>query len=158
MAQYRYRLCRRWDCGEGLCLWVMLNPSKATATKDDNTITRCIAFSKSWGYQRMAVVNLSPLRATNPKELRPVPVDMFKKNLRVVRRYVDKADAVVLAYGSDVVRVPEAERVLAYLRNQSKSMWCLVINSDGHPRHPAARGPHSIPSDTELQPYYWPER
>ena len=34
-GQYRYRLGRLWDESLPVCLWIMLNPSKADADIDD---------------------------------------------------------------------------------------------------------------------------
>jgi hypothetical protein len=50
-------------------LWVMLNPSTATETKPDQTISKCIGFTKLWGWHAFHVVNLFAMRATEPKDL-----------------------------------------------------------------------------------------
>lgn len=65
---YRYTLRRSWwtkitvtrhkgEVAPSLVTWLMLNPSTADATKDDPTIRRCIAFSKSWGFDGLTIVN-----------------------------------------------------------------------------------------------------
>ena len=45
----------------------MLNPSTADETTDDPTIRRVIDFSRRWGFSRLIVVKLVPLRSTDPK-------------------------------------------------------------------------------------------
>jgi hypothetical protein len=46
--KYRYRLTRTWDDRQ-LLPFVMLNPSRADAKKDDSTTTRCMKFAMREG-------------------------------------------------------------------------------------------------------------
>lgn len=48
-GKYRYSLMRRLATGRGTVLFVGLNPSTATATEDDHTVTRCVRFAQAWG-------------------------------------------------------------------------------------------------------------
>ena len=68
--KYRYSLLREWDDTRHKCLFIMLNPSTADASRDDPTIRRCIAFAKREGCGGLHVVNLFAYRATDPVELR----------------------------------------------------------------------------------------
>lgn len=69
-GKYRYWLERSWEeTGKGFVNWIMLNPSTADAEIDDQTIRKCIGFSKLWGYDGMHVVNLFAFRATDPESL-----------------------------------------------------------------------------------------
>ena len=67
--KYRYSLTRIWDEDKPNVMFVMLNPSTADEKNDDPTIRRCINFAKDFGAGGIYVVNLFPLRATNPNEL-----------------------------------------------------------------------------------------
>lgn len=66
---YRYSLIREWDPTKGHCCFVMLNPSKATATVNDPTVARCMGFAERWGFGSLQVVNLFALRSTDPRAL-----------------------------------------------------------------------------------------
>jgi hypothetical protein len=67
--RYRYLLRRDISGGDGICTFILLNPSTADATKDDPTSRRCANFARDWGYGTMLMVNLFAYRATNPKDL-----------------------------------------------------------------------------------------
>ena len=47
----------------------MLNPSTADHLADDPSITRCMSRAVAGKFGRLDVVNLFPLRATDPNEL-----------------------------------------------------------------------------------------
>jgi hypothetical protein len=57
-GQYRYRLWRVWDDCLPLMVFVMQNPSTATADADDPTIRKCIGFAKRHGYGGVSVRNV----------------------------------------------------------------------------------------------------
>ena len=67
-GRYRYTLHRQWGNG-GHVLWVMCNPSTATATVDDPTVRRELGFARDWGFGRYVKVNAYGLRSTDPKGL-----------------------------------------------------------------------------------------
>ena len=46
----RYSLYRIWEKRLPKVLFIMLNPSLASANKNDPTIKKLITFSKSWGF------------------------------------------------------------------------------------------------------------
>src|ERR1035438_9465086 len=64
---------RRWwiDRPKRWAAWLMLNPSKADAERDDPTMRRVIHFSQSWGYDGCTVVNLYPFITSDPRKLWP---------------------------------------------------------------------------------------
>ncbi len=138
-GQLRFTLERRLSYLEtARILWVMLNPSTATVTHNDRTIRRCIGFSKRWGYGQMTVVNLSPLRATKPKHLRPISDTDFVFNLVRIGAAIQNAHGVILAYGGNVGQIPRGDLAVQYLRwRQSDVQYlCLGRNADNPPKHP----------------------
>ena len=106
--RYRYLLTRRIDVDPGPggpaagVTFIGLNPSVADERADDPTIRRCIGFARRWGAPRLSVVNLSPLVATYPADLRaagPEPADVAAANLEHVASVTGGGEMVVAAWG-----------------------------------------------------------
>jgi hypothetical protein len=132
---YRYSLTRTWDTGQTLA-WVMLNPSTADADQDDATIRRCIAFSQSWGYGRLVVVNLFALRATDPKELKSAADPIGPGNDVHLMSTLHFADAILCAWGVGGELHGRGERIKERLRAAKLSACCLGLTRGGQPKHP----------------------
>lgn len=127
--KYRYTLYREWDKRKPSILFIMLNPSTADDKEPDNTITRVINFSKSWGYGSVHVGNLYAYRSKDPKVLKTVEDPEGKENMTHVRTLVGLVDKVIYAWGyrgkepqwlSDIVTTP----------------YCIKVTDKGIPRHP----------------------
>lgn len=134
-GRYRYRLERRWAPGAPL-LWVMLNPSTADATEDDNTIRRVVRFTQREGFGAAVVVNLFAWRATDPTDLfRCVGPEGPDNDWHLMREACEAA-RVVVAWGNVSGRMLPARvrRVLEQLA--PRELWCLGTTAAGHPRHP----------------------
>ncbi len=142
---YRYRLDRWWGDGARV-VWVMLNPSTADADEDDPTIRRVMRFSRDWGYDGCTVVNLYPLRATKPADLRRwlrrhVIAPAMIENAKYVERLTVDAPLTIAAWGAhadpdDVLPPPQT--------------WCHlgITPKTGQPRHPLF-----VPASTKPSPF-----
>lgn len=137
---YRHLLWRRWGQAPKTC-FVMLNPSTADHAVDDPTIRRCVSFARQSG--GLNVINLSPFRATDPKELyREVELHGIPPLEGLVA--LEDSSEVLVAWGamsgaSPAVRIrmhQEAERIVAHARALSLPVFCLGANNDGSPKHP----------------------
>lgn len=142
-GKYRYTLARWWHMpsfSAGMVLWVMLNPSTADGSVDDNTIRRCINFSRDWGYEAMTVVNLYAYRATKPLDLwqrAQQGKDIIgPKNDKWIRREAYHAQRIILAWGgnSDFARPRTVTEEL--LEPYGRRLYCLGYTTAGHPVHP----------------------
>lgn len=164
---YRYRLWREWrlhplpaqwdmwtdedgrpivdgagkQSGEPkACVFVMLNPSTADGDQDDRTIGRCVGFAKTWGYDRLEVLNLFAYRATDPRELLALTHDrdpVGEHNLRAFNRVLSdshKVGLVVCAWGTHGSHLGQDETALGWIGEQER--FALGLTKDGHPRHP----------------------
>jgi hypothetical protein len=109
-----------------------LNPSTADEISDDNTVRRCINFSKDWGYGGFCMTNIFAFRATDPRDMKaqedPVGPDNDKWLLSV---YKD-AGLVVAAWGTHGGFLERDKQVLKLLGQ----IQCLGVNQDRSPKHP----------------------
>jgi len=160
---YRYRYLLAWPTGLnddlGLAphdpryaLFVLANPSTATAEVTDPTVARCIAYAKRWGYGWCHVVNVRAWRATDPKL---VPSDSTAisdpkqpmRNDDAICMQAHHAAIVVCGWGK--LAGTRGPHVLALLRKVGVTPYALALNDDGTPRHPLARGKLALRKDAQ---------
>jgi hypothetical protein len=138
-GRYRYRLDpRRWSAGPVL-LWLMLNPSKATAVVPDPTKTRVVTFSRDAGYGACMIGNLYAWRSTDPKALRAAgDLAIGPENDGHIRRMLAECDAVVCAWGGSLPPSGRARAsdVLALVRSAGHVPLALRVTKGGQPAHP----------------------
>lgn len=133
---YRYLLWRQWSETGGRCLWIMLNPSTADETKLDQTIRKCVAFSKFWGFGGLEVVNLFALRATDPKVMLQHKEPIGASNDEAITRAAQRAGRILAAWGKHGEHRGRAAFVESMVRSLSREVYCLGVNGDNSPRHP----------------------
>jgi hypothetical protein len=130
---YRYEFHREWGTGAGRVVWVLLNPATGdTDRKRRPTLGRCIAWSKTWGYDGLSIVNLFAFRATKPKALLGAGDPVGPQNDATLLRITGGADRVVAAWGAHG-RLLNRGRDVAALLPQAQ---CLGHTTRGQPRHP----------------------
>lgn len=143
---YRYRLTRRWGAGRVMA-WVMLNPSTADATEDDQTIRRCRSFAEREGCGGIVVVNLYALRSTDPRHLldHPDPEGPSNPMAWAIALYGANLAYVVAAWGhgAGMSGLPDSQALAGYC---AAPFHCLGTTKGGAPRHPAR-----LAADTPLE-------
>lgn len=83
-----WRLVLRCRWGEGPPLVVVgLNPSTASEAEPDDTCQRWLSMAQRWGYEALTVLNLYPLRATSPKDMKRGIFAIVGHAPRMVGRY-----------------------------------------------------------------------
>jgi hypothetical protein len=134
---YRYTLRRAWGVAPPV-LFVMLNPSTATAEQDDPTIRRCIGFARQWGAGGLLVANLYALRSTDPRGLSAVPDPVGPDNDSWIQRLAGTSLRVIVAWGAAPGPDPaRPQRVRSVLRSVGvEELWALGLSRSGAPRHP----------------------
>ncbi len=152
--RYRYLLTRGVDLDPAavrlpaVVTFVGLNPSRADEHADDPTIRRCIGFARRWGAPSLNVVNLSPLVATYPRDLKaagPEPGDIVATNLEHVASVTLGGEMVVAAWGVLGAIEGRDARMMEFLRGSGvRIVYCLALNAGGSPRHPMY-----LPGDVE---------
>lgn len=136
---YRYLLTRHTEGpGRGFgkhfrVVFVLLNPSTADATKDDPTVRRCVGFARRFGAERLDIVNVFGLRATDPKELRGHPDPVGPLNDRFVREAAEEANLVIVGWGA---MRPILKDRLPLLALFGVEVHCLGTTRTGSPKHP----------------------
>ena len=146
-GKYCFLLTRRTGWGHRAVTFIMRNPSATDAEQDDPTIRRCVGFASGWECGWLYIVNVSPLRATDPANLLragPEPEEIWLENLQAIRDAAARSDLVVAAWGIHGQAEGRAARVLAAL-DGNIDIHCLGTTRDGHPRHPLY-----VPAATKL--------
>lgn len=132
--------------------FIMLNPSTADASEDDNTIRRCIAFAKRDGCNRIQVVNLFGLRSTDPKRLKGYEnPELDLENTRYIQRVVQDAkmhSRVVCAWGAHPLAQVRGSNVTLYAASIGVTLNSLGTTLKGAPRHPLY-----VRSDQPFEPF-----
>ena len=136
--RYRYWLESKLGDRDGVCMFLMLNPSTADEVRSDPTVTRCKGFARGWGYGSLWVCNIFALRSTRPDALIASPDPSGPENDRHILEYARKADRVVCAWGNHGAHRDRGERVLRMLedRGLSARMCHLGLTKHAQPRHP----------------------
>jgi hypothetical protein len=133
--RYRYTLWRRWDTSRPTINFCMLNPSTATATVSDPTVTRTLQYSRRWGYGQTIVTNMYAYRSTDPAALRTLADPIGPDNDRYILESARAAQMAILACGVHVDVVSgRFQQVLDVLHGIE--VWCLGVTKDGYPKHP----------------------
>lgn len=140
---YRYLLNRRLSLEPGTCLFIMLNPSTADESQNDPTITRCMAFSRRWGYGTLTVVNLFAFRATDPKELIATRYPVGSENDFWIAEAAKKADKIICAWGAHGIAFGRGRTVSSALSFAGYELYCIpgpddqpLLTAKHQPRHP----------------------
>lgn len=145
--RYRYLLAKstnekRTMRPEHTCLWIMLNPSTATADRDDPTVRKCQEFSRRNGFATTLITNLFAIRSTDPSVLVKHTADGWpdgeQDNARHLEESIQAYPNIIVAWGS--FKHPEmltlARRIQNLAGKYKRKLKCLGVNKDGMPKHP----------------------
>lgn len=152
--RYRFLLARMWDIHKPYVLWVMLNPSVADHTVDDQTIRRVRTYTRAVpGAGGFMVVNLYAYRSTFPSIL---PNMVNPAGVPWNDWYIQKAQEdgrrlkTVAAWGATQFAVSRARWVVTELLKPTTAdqVMCLGLTKNGFPRHPSR-----LADDTQLAVY-----
>lgn len=134
--RYRYTLERIWDEGKPFANFICLNPSTATATKDDPTNRRCRGFAWDWGMGGMITTNVFGWRSTDPKGLKDPEEPVGADNDRWIMEIASRAGVVVVAWGNHARLNSRSRDVARLLLDGGIAATALAVNGSGEPKHP----------------------
>lgn len=159
--KHRYSLWRFWD-DKPKVLFIGVNPSRADAVRTDNTISKCINFTKKWGFGGLYFANLFSFRTpyVYRRQLETASIipgdekwEPLVENLNhacneitdmYLQQMIHDSAIVVCAWGSWPFIEDRAKKVLEMIDEPT----CFGINQDGHPKHPLY-----LKSSTDIIPY-----
>lgn len=140
---YRMRLWRAWDASLPRMTALMLNPSTPSHLVTDATDTRIYSRAVATGFGRYDIVNLYPLRATDPDELlkHPDPIGPTRGSITadgVILDAIGDAQMTLCAWGSHPAAAARAIDVMRLLgmAGMRNRLYHLGLNKDGSPKHP----------------------
>lgn len=133
---YRYALWRIWDQSMPLWLFVLLNPSKATETETDPTITRQIERAKRGGAGGIVVVNTGAVRETNSDLAVIHPDPIGPDNAYWVHSMLSMCKVHIAGWGPKAAKFGGDKIVKEIFEQAGIQLYALKINKDGSPQHP----------------------
>jgi hypothetical protein len=139
--KYRYALGTK---GENTLYCFGINPSTATPEKYDPTVTRVSRTASKLGFDSFVMLNIYPIRATNPDELpEDVSIDEHNKNRECILNLIKDNSTVWCAWGDLITKRHWLKicwnDILSYiLISKSNIKWVKMgeLNKNGNPRHP----------------------
>ncbi len=143
----RFLLWRMWDRERPICVFVGMNPSVATESNVDPTLTRCINYARAWKYGSVVMANIFPIVNTDPTSLNDnfgSPADLAA-NERYVLIAARRAGLVVVAWGAAGKIQDRGDHIAEKLIDGGVKLHCLTIRCDGHPGHPLYKPSKLIP-------------
>lgn len=119
-----------------------INPSKADAEQNDNTISIVEHIAKIRKCDGYLMLNLCPLRATNINKNFFVKCndEMFAFNLECIRERIYDSAEVVAAWGAHIsdseIFIDSLEKINDIIKEKNAKWICLSETQSGHPHHP----------------------
>lgn len=116
---------------KGKLVVILKNPSSATASDCDNTISKVCNVAHNNGYSEVFVLNLFPVRATYAEDVRKFYgcenyESLMNKNLDTIKQYCNGAD-VVFAWGTDTIKGHKE-----YPKNYDEAIKKVIQNVEGN--------------------------
>lgn len=130
-------------------MFIGLNPSTADEVNNDPTVTRCINFSKAWGYGAFCMTNIFAYRATDPKVMKAQPEPVGPDNDKWLVEIAREAGIVIAAWGVHGEHLNRGKEVVDLL----DEIHCLGRTKKGYPKHPLYLAKTSIPEIYKAKPF-----
>jgi hypothetical protein len=132
---YRFRLY--WPTGlanDRVVLWVLANPSSASATDTDPTVRRCIGYARQWGFGWASIGNVRAWRETDPDLVPRDSTAIGPENEWHLIDMMRGAELIVMGFGK--LGGEHGRSVVELVRASGKVPCALKLNEDGSPQHP----------------------
>lgn len=138
---HRIILTREWGTYQRPVAVIGVNPSMADNLKDDPTINALYQHCEHWDRERLIMLNLFTLVATEPADMRAHPYPECGGSIEAWEETFDPAHRdpnliVVAAWGKNGTHRDQDRRAMKWLSYWGIEPKCLGINKDGTPVHP----------------------
>ena len=148
---YRWSLSRRLNNNIRTIIFIGLNPSKASASRNDPTLRRLIYFSSSWGYGNLIVVNLFARVCSSSSFIRRCTDPIGKRNdqellFRISEWSQNLSFDLWVGWGNQGTWRNRNLQIMELLKKNaiqraskfpsSRGPLSLGLTKNGHPRHP----------------------
>ncbi len=134
--KYRYALWRIWDQTKPFWMFVLLNPSKATESETDPTVTRQIERARRQGAGGIVITNTGAIRETDSdkaiRDADPIGPD----NTYWVHSLIGMCQTHIGGWGPKAARFGGDTIVKEIFVQAGVPLMALRINKDGSPQHP----------------------
>lgn len=137
---YRYFLRRPTNAmdGQGVCMFIGGNPSKADEEQNDLTVTKGTKWAGMWGFKWFWMLNLHAVVGTNPTIVatHSDPVGQF--NDLWLKRCLELTDRTIVAFGElgrETGRDKHVETMLIQMK--IPNVYCFGLTKKGYPLHPS---------------------
>lgn len=133
----RFVLTKTWNTDKPNALFILMNPSKGTSLKLDNTIVNINNHCVENNYGSFTIVNLFPLMATNPKELSGNLKREEANNIKYIKECLNTAEDIFIAWGVEnkyVLKKREIEKIISNKIAPNK-VFCWQDDKGKYPKH-----------------------
>lgn len=138
-----------------------VNPSTATDKKLDPTMRKVKKFAEKYGFDGYVMLNLYPLRSTNPKALpKEMDEELHQKNLKCIKKEIGntKNPVVLFAFGDPINVAPYLRKCFKDIVTMLKPLcpqWKRLgtLTKAGNPRHPSWAPSTSTLEDFDVDKY-----
>jgi len=142
--KWRYTLWRRFKPGcpvSRMCAFIGLNPSIADEHENDRTVSRCIEFSRDWGFDGLVMLNLFSWCATDPEDMFRAADPVGPRGNEVLQTVPRQVGRVVCAWGVNACDKRLGPHVMRPLLVRGwltglPDVCLLQRTKSGHPQHP----------------------
>lgn len=138
----RYSLTNK---GDNPLIVIGINPSTADKNKPDATMRRVMGFAEHYGFDSFVMLNVYPLRATNPAALpQECDAELHTANIREIVNVVSSHPeaSILMAYGGNINSRKYLQHCLSdiveAIKQYSPKYFQIgtALNRDGSPKHP----------------------
>lgn len=134
----RFGYTKKWNALKSNATFILMNPSKGTEFKLDNTIVNINNYCIENDFGSFTILNLFPFMATSPSELTTEIRELFScENKKYIKEKLTQTNDVFIAWGSErkfIKKKKEIEGILNLSQFKSKNIQCWKKGND-YPKH-----------------------